>query len=144
MRFRNGGDAAHPLRRRGVQTAFALHRFDQYGGRRIQTAGWIVKALFEQRRRIDIRPIIAVIGLMRDMVPRYAGAATFCGVAGAGKRAPGHRSEEHTSELQSLMRLSYSVSCLKNTNKPIVHNTQPSYLTRLEKTTEFTTHNCNP
>src|SRR3546814_4597615 len=93
MRFRNGGDAAQPLRRRGVQTAFALHRFDQYGGRRIQTAGWIGKALFEQRRRIDIRPIIAVIGLMRDMVQRY-------------------RSEEHTSELQSLMRISYAVLCL--------------------------------
>src|SRR3546814_8883532 len=25
-----------------------------------------------------------------------------------------HRSEEHTSELQSLMRISYAVSCLKN------------------------------
>src|SRR3546814_6798675 len=26
---------------------------------------------------------------------------------------PGHRSEEHTSELQSLMRISYAVVCLK-------------------------------
>src|SRR3546814_7456560 len=26
----------------------------------------------------------------------------------------GHRSEEHTSELQSLMRISYAVFCLKN------------------------------
>src|SRR3546814_21100709 len=65
----------------------------QYSGRRIQTAGWIGKALFEQRRRIDIRPIIAVIGLMRDMVQRYAAAATFCGVAGAGQRAQGHAME---------------------------------------------------
>src|SRR3546814_2546475 len=30
------------------------------------------------------------------------------------------RSEEHTSELQSLMRISYAVSCLKKTN----HNKQ--------------------
>src|SRR3546814_4181939 len=29
------------------------------------------------------------------------------------------RSEEHTSELQSLMRISYAVFCLKNTN--IIH-----------------------
>src|SRR3546814_6583567 len=29
----------------------------------------------------------------------------------------GKRSEEHTSELQSLMRTSYAVFCLKNTNK---------------------------
>src|SRR3546814_4456000 len=30
-----------------------------------------------------------------------------------------HRSEEHTSELQSLMRISYAVFCLKKTNTPI-------------------------
>src|SRR3546814_7304920 len=34
------------------------------------------------------------------------------------------RSEEHTSELQSLMRISYAVFCLKKTNN--IHN----YLTR--------------
>src|SRR3546814_2873567 len=32
----------------------------------------------------------------------------------------GERSEEHTSELQSLMRISYAVFCLK---KKIIHNT---------------------
>src|SRR3546814_6380101 len=31
--------------------------------------------------------------------------------------ACGHRSEEHTSELQSLMRISYAVFCLKKKNK---------------------------
>src|SRR3546814_2015472 len=33
------------------------------------------------------------------------------------------RSEEHTSELQSLMRISYAVFCLKkkNTTKPRIH-----------------------
>src|SRR3546814_8349060 len=30
--------------------------------------------------------------------------------------APRQRSEEHTSELQSLMRISYAVFCLKKTN----------------------------
>src|SRR3546814_2626555 len=29
------------------------------------------------------------------------------------RRSDGRRSEEHTSELQSLMRISYAVSCLK-------------------------------
>src|SRR3546814_5334601 len=33
------------------------------------------------------------------------------------------RSEEHTSELQSLMRISYSVFCLKQTNKTTYQNT---------------------
>src|SRR3546814_2182209 len=41
--------------------------------------------------------------------------------AGAGPRAAGRgpvlRSEEHTSELQSLMRISYAVVCLKKNNK---------------------------
>src|SRR3546814_3394638 len=47
---------------------------------------------------------------------------------GAGARAPGldsqsGRSEEHTSELQSLMRNSYAVFCLKKKNKTniIIH-----------------------
>src|SRR3546814_6926838 len=31
--------------------------------------------------------------------------------------APGPRSEEHTSELQSLMRISYAVFCLKKKNR---------------------------
>src|SRR3546814_10135088 len=36
-----------------------------------------------------------------------------------GDRRHGHpRSEEHTSELQSLMRNSYAVFCLKKKNKP--------------------------
>src|SRR3546814_5732669 len=34
-----------------------------------------------------------------------------------GCQACRHRSEEHTSELQSLMRISYAVFCLKKKNK---------------------------
>src|SRR3546814_9116887 len=33
------------------------------------------------------------------------------------------RSEEHTSELQSLMRISYAVFCLQKKNKDIIINT---------------------
>src|SRR3546814_2142869 len=33
------------------------------------------------------------------------------------KRSTGQRSEEHTSELQSLMRISYAVFCLKKKNE---------------------------
>src|SRR3546814_2561354 len=33
------------------------------------------------------------------------------------------RSEEHTSELQSLMRISYAVFCLKKKNKQVTHTT---------------------
>src|SRR3546814_3598463 len=34
-----------------------------------------------------------------------------------------HRSEEHTSELQSLMRISYAVFCLKKNTKKINNTT---------------------
>src|SRR3546814_2730299 len=37
--------------------------------------------------------------------------------------AEGSRSEEHTSELQSLMRTSYAVLCLKKKNESTKHNT---------------------
>src|SRR3546814_8749089 len=36
--------------------------------------------------------------------------------AGLHRFPPGRRSEEHTSELQSLMRISYAVFCLNNNN----------------------------
>src|SRR3546814_5271504 len=38
---------------------------------------------------------------------------TVYGTQQAARSHPGHRSEEHTSELQSLMRISYAVFCLK-------------------------------
>src|SRR3546814_2107802 len=40
-----------------------------------------------------------------------------------------HRSEEHTSELQSLMRISYAVFCLKKKKqKPHTHHHHPQQL----------------
>src|SRR3546814_6355353 len=46
----------------------------------------------------------------------------------------GNRSEEHTSELQSLMRISYAVFCLKKKKKPMKNYKQltHSYHTKLE------------
>src|SRR3546814_5026421 len=45
--------------------------------------------------------------------PRAGGVQLF-GFARPARAAAPHRSEEHTSELQSLMRISYAVFCLKN------------------------------
>src|SRR3546814_1646162 len=42
-------------------------------------------------------------------------------VAGPARRG---RSEEHTSELQSLMRISYAVFCLKKKKKVSLHRTK--------------------
>src|SRR3546814_9765143 len=63
--------------------------------------------------------------LFRSLVPaRTVGACCASAAAGSSsariaKRAfiDGERSEEHTSELQSLMRISYAVFCLKKKNK---------------------------
>src|SRR3546814_3630140 len=55
---------------------------------------------------------------------------------GVGARKPPHqqcrRSEEHTSELQSLMRISYAVFCLKKKN--IKKENQQQYITTTHKT----------
>src|SRR3546814_3850157 len=51
----------------------------------------------------------------------------------------GHRSEEHTSELQSLMRISYAVFCLKK--KTNSNNKTQTYSDQLiRKTTTHLTH----
>src|SRR3546814_3720943 len=45
--------------------------------------------------------------------PAVAAATSLTFVAPRALEQPGARSEEHTSELQSLMRISYAVFCLK-------------------------------
>src|SRR3546814_6513872 len=56
-----------------------------------------------------------------DMIQREAGVSKSTVYA--------HRSEEHTSELQSLMRISYAVFCLKKKKKTTAtttpHTTSP-------------------
>src|SRR3546814_3651066 len=51
-----------------------------------------------------------------DAKPPESRAAEFCRVVREAVRVAGDRSEEHTSELQSLMRISYAVFCLKKKN----------------------------
>src|SRR3546814_8759542 len=41
---------------------------------------------------------------------------------------PINRSEEHTSELQSLMRISYAAFCLKKNTKPNKTPQQPNHI----------------
>src|SRR3546814_7964676 len=51
------------------------------------------------------------------------------------------RSEEHTSELQSLMRISYAVFCLKK--KKQIINTQTTYEILYDKQSRRTNNNYN-
>src|SRR3546814_10714484 len=49
-------------------------------------------------------------------------ASGVCERCGSSFNPATQRSEEHTSELQSLMRISYAVFCLKTTNTLLVQN----------------------
>src|SRR3546814_3434668 len=63
-------------------------------------------------------------------IPHPAPPARPCGALGTrptptrggGRHQGQHRSEEHTSELQSLMRISYAVFCLKKKKKQKNHS----------------------
>src|SRR3546814_140163 len=63
------------------------------------------------------------VTIYMPMIPEGAVAMLACARIGAvhsvifGGFSPDARSEEHTSELQSLMRISYAVFCLKKKNK---------------------------
>src|SRR3546814_9876808 len=49
-----------------------------------------------------------------------------------------HRSEEHTSELQSLMRISYAVFCLKKKNKRQIYDIDNTNINRYTNHTQHT------
>src|SRR3546814_3621040 len=53
-------------------------------------------------------------------------------VRGGEKNSSTRRSEEHTSELQSLMRISYAVFCLKKKNN--IHNITSPHINHITRT----------
>src|SRR3546814_10544767 len=94
--------------------------FDPYdkGGAylRVDDAGFELfrewRAGLEHRLRSgELHPAVeSHLAKYRKLVPSLA---LIHHLAGFGSGAVGERSEEHTSELQSLMRISYAVFCLK-------------------------------
>src|SRR3546814_7448586 len=63
---------------------------------------------------------LAATGEQFGIAARYTDAAAML----AAERLDFVRSEEHTSELQSLMRISYAVFCLKQNNQSHAHINQ--------------------
>src|SRR3546814_9168753 len=65
-------------------------------------------------RRSGLLAGASILGLLA--LPAVPASAQYAAVvrSAAGLPTTGTRSEEHTSELQSLMRISYAVFCLKN------------------------------
>src|SRR3546814_2102555 len=70
---------------------------------------------------------IAMAGKTAMSLPSRASAARQIG-------GRDHRSEEHTSELQSLMRISYAVFCLKKKTKHTNHNSTSTHQRPCEQT----------
>src|SRR3546814_3024666 len=56
---------------------------------------------------------VAVTTATSLMMARACGSVSAKNADAASRRSSEQRSEEHTSELQSLMRISYAVFCLK-------------------------------
>src|SRR3546814_7831073 len=74
------------------------------------------KRLIEQLRAKDL----SASEKLREMVPYVTDFFRF----DTGYYVAKIRSEEHTSELQSLMRISYAVFCLKKKTTALIHQQQ--------------------
>src|SRR3546814_2307117 len=59
---------------------------------------------------------IALASILMAPLPRVPARSRKPGGSGVGHGPTPRRSEEHTSELQSLMRISYAVFCLQKKN----------------------------
>src|SRR3546814_3969948 len=89
-----------------------------YGGAYANDDRWtrVVDGVDAFERRKGRKPRMLVAKMGQDGHDRGANviASAFSDM---GFEVVSGRSEEHTSELQSLMRISYAVFCLKKTNK---------------------------
>src|SRR3546814_1939011 len=88
------------------------------------TVEFLIRTVDAEYRALAVRP---------GRIERYRAQFALCadGVKGLLVLAPADiaRSEEHTSELQSLMRISYAVFCLKkkNNRNPNTHTQNTKY-----------------
>src|SRR3546814_9785967 len=100
------------LRRRDVEIEEAvpqahLQRFLEIAGQERRRAGIMPVEVLDDDAGFGDRPAPRLIAQHRDLADRPQ------------RQELAARSEEHTSELQSLMRISYAVLCLKNKHKTL-------------------------
>src|SRR3546814_2339584 len=121
--------------RGGVDRSSSRERVNPVSARRAGLPENILRAGFVHRPRCDEQPVRQPVEIgERVVVDRHRRRRGDGGAFGAardrsrqmerrgrwraaGQDEAGQRSEEHTSELQSLMRISYAVFCLKKKKK---------------------------
>src|SRR3546814_3237973 len=118
----------------GSQVALACNQprgFSQWcGGKPVENLPWDVESVEQARAHIEqTRKLVAAIDAGDDQLDQAKriglGPGRYCELPGRQYVSEyvmpnlyfhvttAYRSEEHTSELQSLMRISYAVFCLK-------------------------------
>src|SRR3546814_3137260 len=106
-----------PPRSTLTDTLFPYTTLSRSRSRRVVRAARHDQCLAADRRRGGGQARIRRRGVRRDAPhPAQLTGATRDPWRASGGRHEGWRSEEHTSELQSLMRISYAVFCLKKKN----------------------------
>src|SRR3546814_6949862 len=97
-------------------------------GRRGQARDVLSSWTWNLRRLGEIRAARSQVKGFRGIPDRELNDAMMSGSARISQFVRGQRSEEHTSELQSLMRISYAVFCLKKKKKTRneQHHKQPT------------------
>src|SRR3546814_10044106 len=81
------------------------------------------RAEIERESRGAVRRRLYFDGVKKLNVPVPGDRESWSALIASFASIRRHRSEEHTSELQSLMRISYAVFCLKNKKHKDLHNT---------------------
>src|SRR3546814_4429372 len=118
----NTGNTGNSLNIRGIGSGSENPAFEQsvatfvddtYIGR-----GKMLSSTFMDLERIEV---------LKGPQTTYFGNNAISGALNIITKIPDFRSEEHTSELQSLMRISYAVFCLKQKNNQN-HNSQCLYI----------------
>src|SRR3546814_1228589 len=99
-----------------------LARLEAGNGGTIDSLARIMRALEIEDRLLDVMPDAKLSPL--DPRSDTGKARQRVRKSSEGEAGEEWRSEEHTSELQSLMRISYAVFCLKKKNNHKVLNVQ--------------------
>src|SRR3546814_5722163 len=87
-----------------------------FRGAPFEYCGEVAVPVVEVSQRFGKQRVGLVRGHCEDAVDDVIGAGLVDGMQVSGFDRRPERSEEHTSELQSLMRISYAVFCLKKKN----------------------------